>query len=419
MAKIGNNYHKKIQIIVILALILVIASAGYAFASGMPNLVLEADRSVVRVVVPYGDVLGDGHSYFGYGSAFVISHSGGSTYLVTNKHVVTMMLSDDPTYFDQVFILPEHAQGAVLNATVIYLPDKDIDLAFLRVDTGLASRPALKLTGSDTVSRGDACYAAGFPDAEDRLRDDGEQLPSTPGDVTFSSGNVSQVGSEFLNQKTLQITAYINNGNSGGPLLNEKGEVIGINTYGDDGVNKSIYVNYVMEAAERLDIPYTRGGEKTGGANWLLIAIGAAVLVAVAVVIILSSGRKKKEADKTKEADPKTPAPGAAPVASVFRLQGIRGTGGQYKTREFAISDRMVIGRDPECCNIVFAPQTEGVSSVHCEVRRAGDSLQLIDQSSTYGTFLAGIKIQANAVMELKAGSSFYLGDKRNSFIVY
>jgi len=125
------------------------------------------------------------------------------------------------------------------------------------VDTGLASRPALKIVKSAAVQRGDACYAAGFPDAADQIRDDGKNLPSNPEDVTFSAGNISQVGGEFLGQKTLQITAYISHGNSGGPLLNNNGEVIGVNTYGNDGVNKSIFSDYIIEAADRMDVPYT------------------------------------------------------------------------------------------------------------------------------------------------------------------
>ena len=75
--------------------------------------------------------------------------------------------------------------------------------------------------------------------------------------MTFSAGIISQVGGEYQGQKTLQITAYISNGNSGGPLLNQKGEIIGINTYGYDSVNKSIFSDYTIEAADRMDVPYT------------------------------------------------------------------------------------------------------------------------------------------------------------------
>ena len=56
---------------------------------------------------------------------------------------------------------------------------------------------------------------------------------------------------------------------------------------------------------------------------------------------------------------------------------------------------------------------------LHCEILRVGDSLKIIDHNSTYGTFLSGAKLQPNVPVELKAGSSFYLGDPRNSFVVY
>jgi pSer/pThr/pTyr-binding forkhead associated (FHA) protein len=100
-------------------------------------------------------------------------------------------------------------------------------------------------------------------------------------------------------------------------------------------------------------------------------------------------------------------------------LRGIRGTGGQFNANTFEVGDRILIGRDSARCAIVFEPQAQGVSSLHCEILRVNDSLKIIDHNSTYGTFLSGAKLQPNIPIELKAGSRFYLGDQRNSFTVY
>ena len=422
---------KKYLIIMVCAILLPAAAASTVSAidGGVPNVVLEADQSVVRVIAPLGDIYGDGEFYYQEGSAFVISQTGGSTYLVTNLHVVSLM---DVARNDKVYILRENTEGAILEASVIYPPNSVIDLVFLRVDTGLASRPVLKVAKSETVQRGDACYAAGFPDAADQIRDDGKNLPSNPEDVTFSSGIISQVGGEYLGQKTLQITAYISHGNSGGPLLNQKGEVIGINTYGNDGVNKSIFSDYITEAADRMDVPYTLAGDKEGLSALTIAGIGggALVVIVLAAIIIIVSRSKKLSARQSAVRDAKAAAPVVPSAAqpppamsprpqSTPRLQGLRGTGGQYNTTTFEVSDRTLIGRDPARCAIVFTPQAQGVSSLHCEILRVGDRLMIIDHNSTYGTFLSGARLQPNVPVELKASSSFYLGDPRNSFAVY
>jgi len=424
---------KKCLLIMVCAILLLVAAASTVSAAegGVPKVVLEADQSVVRVIAPLGDIYDDGEFYYQEGSAFVISQTGGSTYLVTNMHVVSVT---DVARLDKVYILRENAEGAILEASVIYPPDSGIDLVFLRVDTGLASRPVLKVAKSETVQRGDACYAAGFPDAADRIRDDGQNLPSSPEDVTFSSGIISQVGGEYLGQKTLQITAYISHGNSGGPLLNQKGEVIGINTYGNDGVNKSIFSDYIIEASARMDIPYTLAVDEEGISMLTIVGIGGGVLVvivlAATIIIIIISRRKKLRLRQSAAMDAKAAAPVAPSAAqpppvmsprpqSTPRLRGLRGTGGQYNATTFEVSDRTLIGRDPARCAIVFTPQAQGVSSLHCEILRVDDKLMIIDHNSTYGTFLSGARLQPNVPVELRAGSSFYLGEPRNSFAVY
>jgi len=143
-------------------------------------------------------------------------------------------------------------------------------------------------------------------------------------------------------------------------------------------------------------------------------------VIAAALVIVFK--RKKKTGAASAENKLPSPAqsnPASLPPSQNARLRGIRGTDGQYNNTVFEVSDRTLIGRDPARCSIIFAPQAQGVSSLHCEILRVGDGLKIIDHGSSYGTFLSGAKLQPNIPVELKAGSSFYLGEKRNSFIVY
>ena len=95
--------------------------------------------------------------------------------------------------------------------------DKSHDLAILKTDV---SAPILPFGDSDTVKTGEEIYVTGNPDGYAG---------------TFSVGVISAIRHDdpLIAGKTLQITAPISPGSSGGPVLNRKGEVIGI-INGDD-----------------------------------------------------------------------------------------------------------------------------------------------------------------------------------------
>jgi len=80
-------------------------------------------------------------------------------------------------------------------------------------------------------------------------------------------------------------------------------------------------------------------------------------------------------------------------------------------------SNPVLVGRDPATCKVVYAEGTVGVSGRHCQVQydaATGDFI-VTDLRSTYGTFLMnGQKLNANVPYRMKAGESFYVGDKQN-----
>ncbi len=138
------------------------------------------------------------------GSGFVITEDG---YIVTNYHVISggtdvqVTMSDGTTYSAQVV-------GG----------DKDYDLAVLKVDPGETKLQAVVLGSSDDLQVGEQILAIGNP----------------LGELTFSmsEGIVSCLNREINVDGTpfnmIQITAAVNSGNSGGPLFNTYGEVVGI-----------------------------------------------------------------------------------------------------------------------------------------------------------------------------------------------
>ena len=143
------------------------------------------------------------------GSAFFINERGD---LVTNAHVVGQAKS--------VWIQIPSLGKKILDVDVLGIaPERDLALLKLRPDglelvkSALGEVPFLSLGDSDQVRRADEVLALGYPLGQQALK-------STTGIIS---------GREF---HMLQMSAPINPGSSGGPLLNVNGEVVGINNSG-------------------------------------------------------------------------------------------------------------------------------------------------------------------------------------------
>ncbi len=138
------------------------------------------------------------------GSGFIITEDG---YIVTNYHVISGSNSVSVTLDD----------GTTYDAKVVG-GDEDYDIAVLKVDPGDTKLQPVVLGTSGSLQVGDEIVAIGNP----------------LGELTFSmsEGIVSCVNREINVDGTpfnmIQITAAINGGNSGGPLFNIYGEVVGI-----------------------------------------------------------------------------------------------------------------------------------------------------------------------------------------------
>jgi len=383
-------------------------------------------NSVVRLALIYEN------DWLTYGSAFVIGHSGNSTYLVTNRHVVWAY--DEGVSFDiqkdYMYVLMDDMNDTKLKAAEITLLSNDFndgkDLAIVRVDMGLANRKALPLISSKTVKRGDRVYAAGFPGVADDLFDTIENLPSTGDDVTVTSGSVTNTNKALGAANYIQIDAGINHGNSGGPLFNEKGQVIGVNTLGLEGTNAAIDIDYIIDECDRMGIPYTNAG-KGGAPVWLFIAAGAAVVIAAAAVIILLKIVPARNGVKSAAVPMPMPAPAPDYGQTQARVQEpavaaqprIYCTKGHFAGNTVTVNTALNMGRDPKRCQLVFPSDTKGISSLHCEISPLSGRIILTDKGSTYGTFVSGgRKLNANESVTLNSGDTFYLADNKNEFKV-
>ena len=100
----------------------------------------------------------------------------------------------------------------------------------------------------------------------------------------------------------------------------------------------------------------------------------------------------------------------------------LRGVTGKYSGQSLdLLKGKVVIGRDPATCNIVFDKNTPGISGRHCQVvyDPNEDCFIITDLGSSYGTFLGnGKKLTANVAEKLSTGDTFYLCDNANRFVV-
>lgn len=278
---------KRLRAIASLFLLITITFTVSAFAAAVPKPVMKANNSVLRIITTYSN--GDMAS----GSGFVVACDKTKAYIITNWHVA---VKDDPAYIS--VILNAEAE---INASV-EASDESRDLAVLKVAMPLGMDP-LKLNG-ESAGKGDGIYAIGFPGGADYLSDD---LALNQEDTTITDGIVSAIRKATLSEngaqrELLQISAAINHGNSGGPVLNEKGNVVGVSTFfvsDASDINGAVSVVEVTSFLQENGIPYsTAGGSMTFDPVLIAGVLAALVIILLGVLVVR---RKKKVAAQAEQ----------------------------------------------------------------------------------------------------------------------
>jgi S1-C subfamily serine protease len=170
------------------------------------------------------------------GSGFVIGKDG---HIVTNYHVIEGA--------DEILVNFSQDDGVVAELVGV---DPSTDLALLKIQEHRRALTPIPLGDSSTVRVGDEVIAIGNPFGLDR---------------TVTAGIVSALQRQILSpsnftiDKVIQTDAAINQGNSGGPLLNAEGDVIGVNTQiatagsqGNVGIGFAVPVNTVKTVVGEL-----------------------------------------------------------------------------------------------------------------------------------------------------------------------
>ena len=275
---------KIVRLVVILLLLISLLSVNVIADGAVPQDVLDSVESVVRIIAEYND---------GYatGSGFVIQSDSNATLIVTNHHVV----EDNPK---SISIWTE---TGIKVAVTVFADDPERDLCILQLPYPNAALKALVLDEAG-VKRGDAVYAVGFPGAADVLTlseaYSSEAATITTGIIsTIRSTHAVEGGKEL---RLLQSTAPINHGNSGGPLFNTLGYVVGVNTYSVEdsaGIYGAIHVGELIDFATQNGISVRLPEESHGPSVGLIIGAAAGVAVLIAAVILLVVRKKRKKAE--------------------------------------------------------------------------------------------------------------------------
>lgn len=211
-------------------------TAVYAASKALP--------SIVGVSISYNvSAFGMTQTAEATGSGVIISEDG---YILTNNHVVS---SSDSSYYYQVskatkVTVSLYNSDEKYEATIVGT-DEQTDLAIIKIDADNLA-PA-ELGDSDSIQVGEFVLAIGNPLGLDTSVTSGI-ISALARDITTNDGTTYHV---------IQTDCAINSGNSGGALVNSKGQVIGINTLklsgtGIEGVGFAIPINDTIDIYEQL-----------------------------------------------------------------------------------------------------------------------------------------------------------------------
>ena len=421
----------------------------------------RADRSVFRIINSTG----------GSGTGYLIASPG---YLLTNQHVVG---SDQ-----KVFILQQlEGRNEIYEANVLHR-DRERDMAI--VHTARLPGEPLKFN-SDAAQKGLQVFTLGFPGLADmenwQTIDQFIDILRASRNYTTSShtkGDISRVISETWDSrshrmKIIQHTATIRPGNSGGPLMDLCGRIVGMNTAGITGSRAGSATVYLASAASEImqflnenGVRYTEAGSDcptnigSGAGSTRRDRLMMAAIIGLALILLAgiltaivyrrqlqpllehafkpqpARPKRRKPPIEDNEAsarqyqsdlspsgfhNPKPPIAGVDDLAMqhdndgavwLIRLRGEKGKVG-YRVTQKAARRTLSIGRDQRKVDLLLAEAS--VSRRHAGLRSEGGRLYIEDLGSTNGTFVNGQKLDQGHRRELRDGDSLKLGKVKGS----
>lgn len=428
---------KKKIISIILVIFAVFAVPNVAYSAGFDPSV----RNSVVVVNICCEINGKVYSY-GWGSGFFVGElNKDPMYLITNYHVIEDFIKEGSgelieektnttTETRRSLIRIYYSSNDYEEAyPVVY--DQTKDVAVLRLSSPTSKRQALALKSPTDSMVGSPVYAIGFPGLADNIFTNATSSWGSS-DVSVTSGSLSRMlTSSGTGKSLIQIDCVIRHGNSGGPIVNDDGEAIGIAVSvvsdlknEDSDVYYAVNIDEVIPFLKQYDIPYSSNAMTIFGIPVvILLIIAGAAIIALAVIIIVLVSSKKKTTSKSAHNNAPIQNQGSVqtPIAGTVsqKVPILRSLAIQHGGMRISIQPgkQILIGTSKDNCSVIFQPGTPGVSRRHCSISwdvASGDFI-LTDLGSSYGTFLENKQRLAQGVpTRLRPGDKFYLGSPEN-----
>ena len=367
--------------------------------------------------------------------------TGTGDHVVTNNHVIECVDSGGE-------VVVVHSKEQRLSATVVW-KSEDKDLAVLRM-SGVIGGAVPAFAPSSLVSDAQTVYAMGFPGEADLSKESLFLVKITKGIISART--------TLNGLKVYQTDTAINSGNSGGPLFNESGQVVGINflkakNVGTEGIGFAIQSDEVMLELSRLGIPYRKAaapgtpdapipvspsspgqtdpestlttippttappGQDAESLPVLYLGIGIALALSGVTLFFAFTQRGRDLPGRGNERSPKRGS-----TQSAGRRAVLLGVTGQFAGNEISMgADPITIGRDPRQCQLVFSQELSDIGRLHCALQydEGQRAFILTDKKSTNGTFLGnGERLASGTACKITNGGRFYLADPSTMFEV-
>ena len=353
----------------------------------------------------------------GTATGFVINEQNN---VITNYHVVQGN--------GQLFIADGGTDQANLKPAVVKWSSKEKDLAILHVPN-LQHRPALSLSSVEP-GKGTTVYAIGFPGIADLLT----QETSTESSVTI--GSVSRLINAAWHQnepkfRIVQHSSELNSGNSGGPLINVCGQVVGINTIktslaasinSGEIISGVFYASHISSLIEVLKAKGIFFNEVTTVCTsekaTPTIIISTAILAILVIFLIFSHPHQQAVKVVETYTQWKSTKENKYTHKNRCLLSGIENANIHLIINETQLQQAqasgLIIGRSAKLNELVIDDKT--ISRCHARISYQQNQLYIEDMNSLNGTKLNDVTLTAFQPIKLNSGNILMLGKVKLSY---
>ena len=229
----------------------------------------KIDKAKNGIVEIYAGFTKDSGKFYKiqHSCGFVLSNQDGQAYVVTNYTPMQISDSDIQNYCKDHNISYNNGSTTksiqivikrdVKAEAVVKAESKQQNYCILQVDGGLSEKDPLTLGAKESVVTGDKVYSLGFKiDADEE--DDATEFSAS--DVKIYEGSVQDTGANKDGLFYIQHSARVTSGNTGGPILNENGYVVGLNDGTLANEDREMYyalpIDEVREVLDNYEINY-------------------------------------------------------------------------------------------------------------------------------------------------------------------